>query len=114
MKTIIEYLNLIGSDSDKWVKNFQEADIEDKRCMIADLYGIFDSSIKGNIFTYYYWYSDVDISYIYNYTGERRKKMWRSVASCRRVDYNFVTDELKVTKLSRFNSRATENEGRKL
>lgn len=114
MKTIIEYLNLIGMDSDKWVSKFQKVDIEDKRGMIADLYGIFDSSIKGNIFTYYYWYSDVDISYIYNYTGERRKKMWRSVSSCRRVDYNFVTDELKVTKLSRFNKRATENEGRKL
>lgn len=83
----------------------------DKMACISGLYGIFDAEVKGNIYTYYYWYSEESIGGIYNYTGKRREREWRKLAKCVRVDYNYRTGEYKQRD-TRWNKKCVENAGR--
>lgn len=92
---------------------FITASTEDKKCYISSLYGIFDATMKGNIYTYYFWSSDVSVAGVFNYSGKRREREWRKLAKCYRVDYNIKTDEAKV-KQTRWNKRCIENAGRTL
>jgi hypothetical protein len=114
-----------GSGYKKWSKDWEEmrrlreselktlesGSDADKMACISGLYGIFDASVKGNIYTYYFWYSDESIGGIYNYYGKRREREWRKLAKCVRVDYNYRTGE-SVSKEVRWNKRCVENAGR--
>lgn len=110
MKNLIsrwkQYLS--KEDLEERILNFCMASPVDKECMISEAYGIFDGSLSGNVYTYYFYDCDT-LNYKYHGT-----KNWHKGADCYRVDYNFSTDELMVTKCKRWNSRATENRCRML
>ena len=93
------------------LKSLQYGSDEDKMCSISGLFGIFEASVKNNIYTYYYWSSDESIGGIYNYSGKRREREWRKLAKCYRVDYDIRTGEAKVTH-TKWNKRCVENAGR--
>ena len=82
---------------------FCKASSEDKRCDIASTYGIFDSTMKDDVFTYYFFDCD---TVNHRYYGT---KNWHKGVDVYRVDYNWLTDKAVVTKLKRFNKRCTEN-----
>lgn len=106
MHTLVEewkYQGLSGEELENHVMWFCKASPEDKRCDIAGTYGIFDSTIKGDIFTYYFYDCDtVD----YRYYGT---KNWHKGVDVYKVDYDIVKDNAVVTKCKRFNKRCTEN-----
>ena len=87
---------------------FCQSSEEDKECMISEAFGIFDGSLKGNIYTYFFYDCE---TLNYRYLGTDN---WYKGADIYRVDYNFMTDEAVVTKLNRFNRKATENNCRML
>lgn len=95
-------------DVENHILSFCQAKTEDKQCMISESFGIFDGRIKGNIYTYYFYNCD---TLNYKYWGTKK---WYKGADIFKVDYNFVTDDLTVTKCKRFNKRATENRCRML
>lgn len=84
---------------------------EDKTCCINSLYGIFDGKVKGNIYTYYYWTSDVSIGSIFNYSGKTRERKWRELAHCCKVNYNYRTGNAEIKRV-RWNKKCVENAGR--
>lgn len=111
------YSILKGDDEE--MERIRAAEIEtlthgsdkDKACCIDGLFGIFEGTCKGNIYTYYFWSSDVSIGVIYNYSGKRREREWRKLAKCYKVDFNIRTDEARVTQ-TRWNKRCVENADR--
>ena len=119
MRVLMDKVYSIWSGNSDEMEGIRAAEIEtlthgsekEKACCIDGLFGIFDGTVKGNIYTYYFWSSDVSIGGIYNYSGKRREKEWRKLARCYRVDFNIRTDEAKVTP-TRWNKRCVENAGR--
>lgn len=81
---------------------------EDICAVISDVYGIFDATMKGNVYTYYFYNCDT-----LNYKL-RGKKNWYKGADIFKVTYNVKTEELKIVKCKRFNARCTENRCRML
>ena len=91
---------------------FCQASQEDKECMISETYGIFEGKLSGDVYTYYYHCGD---SIPYNQYG---KKDWWKGVDFRRVDYNFMTDEITITPIKKRTKQivemATENSCRML
>lgn len=87
--------------------HFCQAPEEDKECMIAELFGIFDGKLKGDVFTYYYYSS--------NYFSDSHfgTDNWWKDCEFFKVDYNFMTDEATVTPIKKRTKQivemATEN-----
>lgn len=121
MRELMDKVYSIWKGDHKEMRDIRAAEIEtltngsneDKACCINGLFGIFDGTVKGNIYTYYFWSSDVSIGGIYNYSGKRREREWRKLAKCYRVDFNIRTDEAKITQ-TRWNKRCVENAERML
>ena len=80
--------------------NFCQASKEDKKCIIADTFGIFDGKLKGDIFTYYFFNG-----YSVRYWGT--SKWWKGT-EFNRVDYNFMTDEVKVSRVKKRTKQIVE------
>lgn len=97
---------LHGDKLNQRIADFLNADREDKRCIIAETFGVFDSVMRGNVFTYWFWYDTNDAYYA--------TPNWRKGAKVVRVDYNWETDKLNMVHLKRWNRKATENFGRSL
>ena len=110
MKRLVDWwlTYMSKEDVEKHILSFRRAKANDKKCMISDSFGIFDGSIKGHVYTYYFHNCDT-LNYKY-----RGTKKWYKGADIFKVDYNFITDDLTVTKCKRFNKRATENRCRML
>lgn len=108
MKYLIDFWKTY-LDSDRLtekITGFLDASKEDKRCIIAETFGVFDSVMHGNVFTYWFWYNADDAYYATPH--------WRKGAKVVRVDYNWKTDKLDMAHLERWNRKATENFGRSL
>ena len=95
----------------KELDTIEHGSASDKASCINSLFGIFNGSVKGNIYTYYYWSSDASIGSIYNYSGKTRERKWRTAIHCNRVDFNYRTGKVLITR-TRWNSRCSENAGR--
>ena len=110
MKTLVSKWQryLSKEEVEEHIIAFCQADQNDKECMISEAYGIFDGTLKGDIYTYYFYNCDT-LNHRYYGTSN-----WHKGADCYRVDYNIKTDEAVVTKCKRWNSRATENRCRML
>lgn len=108
MRHLIDFWKtyLDGDRLTEKITSFLDADREDKRCIIAETFGVFDSVMRGNVFTYWFWY-DADGAYY-------ATPNWRKGAKVVRVDYNWKTDKLDMVHLKRWNRKATENFGRSL
>lgn len=99
---------LSGEELEDHVMWFVKASDEDKCADISGTYGIFDATMKGDIYTYYFYDCDT-LNYKYHGT-----KNWYKGANIFRVDYNVKTGESVKTKCKRFNRRCTENRYRML
>ena len=80
--------------------HFCQASQEDKECMIAETFGIFDGKLSGNVFTYYY--------YCYDTVKHYGTSDWWKGTDFRRVDYNFMTDEAVVTPIKKRTKQIVE------
>ena len=94
---------LSKSEVEERLIDFCQASPSDKECIISETFGIFDGSLNGDVYTYFFHNCDT-LNYKY-----RGTKNWYKGADIYRVDYNFMTDNATVTKLNRFTKRATEN-----
>ena len=79
---------------------FCQASQEDKKCIIAETFGIFDGKLDGNIFTYYFFDGDT-----VTYWGT--DKWWKGTEFYR-VDYNFMTNEKTVTPIKKRTKQIVE------
>jgi hypothetical protein len=79
---------------------FCQASQEDKECMIAETFGIFDGKLNGDVFTYYYFCGDT-----VRYWGTDN---WWKGTDFRRVDYNFMTDKAVVTPIKKRTKQIVE------
>ena len=113
MKTLIEKWSSYETPEKvaECVDMFLKASPSDKCIMINEAFGIFDGSVKGNVYTYYFYSVDGYMGSLMNVSGKTRYNLWRKVLQCFRVDYNFITEEIKV-RHTRFNKRCTENMNR--
>lgn len=80
--------------------HFCQASQEDKECIIAGTYGIFDGKLNGDIFTYYFFCGDT-----VKFWGTPN---WWKGTEFRRVDYNFMTDETVVTPIKKRTKQIVE------
>lgn len=116
MRVLLDQVYKIWNGNSEEMINIRASEIEtlthgsdkEKACCIDSLFGIFEGTVKNNIYTYYFWSSDVSIGGIYNYSGKRREREWRKLAQCYKVDFNIRTDEVKITP-TRWNKRCVEN-----
>lgn len=92
-----------GEELENHVLWFCKASDEDKCADISGTYGIFDATMKGDIYTYFFYDCD---TLNYKYYGT---KNWYKGAKIYRIDYNVKTDEFIRTECKRFNRRCTEN-----
>lgn len=97
-----------GEELENHVLWFCKAYDEDKCADISGTYGIFDATMKGDIYTYYFYNCDT-LNWKYHGT-----KNWYKGAEIYKVDYNVKTDECNMTLCKRFNRRCTENRCRML
>jgi len=102
MKTLINSWSryLSKDEVEERVIAFCQASQEDKECMIAETYGIFEGKLDGHVFTYYFF--DGDTVY---YWGT--DKWWKGTEFFR-VDYNFMTDEKTVTPIKKRTKQIVE------
>ena len=84
---------------------FCQASQEDKECMIAETYGIFDGKLNGDVFTYFYHICRYDSIVDGKYFGTDN---WWKDCEFRRVDYNFMTDEAVVTPIKKRTKQIVE------
>lgn len=91
--------------------HFCQASQKDKECIIAETFGIFDGKLNGNVFTYFFYIPH----YEFKHFGNRD---WWKDCDFRKVDYNFMTNEVVVTSIKKRTKQivemATENYGRSL
>ena len=93
------------------IKTLQSSDSNEICGCISGLYGIFDATMKGDTYTYYFWDSDVTLDAVYNKHGAARYREFKKTVNCYRVDYNIRTGERKCVQTSRYNKRCLENAG---
>ena len=110
MNKLISYWKTYLSEAkiEEKLNYFSNSDSEEKSCIISDTFGIFNGSVKGNIYTYYFYNCDTLNHYL------RGRKNWYKGAKCFKVEYNFKTDNLKVIPLKKWNHKADENRMRML
>ena len=86
---------------------FCQASQEDKECMIAETFGIFEGVLKGEVFTYYFYLPE---TVSWNRYGTEN---WWKGTEFNRVDYNFMTNNIVVTPIKKRTKQivemATEN-----
>ena len=113
MKTLIgSWSRYLSKDEvERHMIAFYQASQEDKECMIAETYGIFDGKLVGDVFTYYYFIANYE-------TKHFGTDNWWKDCEFRKVDYNFMTDEAVVTPIKKRTKQivemATENSYRTL
>lgn len=102
MKTLINSWSryLTKDEVEEHMIAFCQASQEDKECMIAETYGIFDGKLVGDVFTYYYYCEDT----VRNWGSEN----WWKGTDFRRVDYNFMTDKAVVTPIKKRTKQIVE------
>ena len=102
MKTLIDSWShyLSKEEVEEHMIAFCQASQEDKECMIADTFGIFDGKLNGDVFTYYY-FCGVTV----RYWGTDN---WWKGTDFRRVDYNFMTDKAVVTPIKKRTKQIVE------
>lgn len=114
MKALINAWNryLSKDEVEEHMIAFCQASQEDKECMIAETFGIFEGKLEGDVFTYYF-YCPETVSYR-NYGTDN----WWKGAEFYRVDYNIMTSEATVTPIKKRTKQivemATENSYRSL
>lgn len=117
MKSLISMWQtyLSKEDVEEHVLRFCQANQEDKECIIAETFGIFDGKLNGNIFTYYYHIPRFDYCYESRHFGTDN---WWKDCDFRKVDYNILTDETVITPIKKRTKQivemATENSYRTL
>ena len=117
MKTLIDSWSryLSKEEVDEHMIAFCQASQEDKECMIAEIYGIFEGKLVDDVFTYYFHIPRSDSIMDCKHFGTEN---WWKDCEFRRVDYNFMTDKAVVTEVKKRTKQivemATENYGRSL
>ena len=112
MKSLISAWSryLSKDEVEQRVIDFCQASQQDKECMIAETFGIFDGKLDGDIFTYYFFDGDT-----VHYWGT--DKWWKGTKFFR-VDYNILTSESTVIPIKKRTKQivemATENNYRTL
>ena len=89
---------------------FCQASQEDKECMISETFGMFDGKLVGDVFTYYFHVPRSDSIVDCKHFGT---DSWWKDCEFRRVDYNFMTNNIVVTPIKKRTKQivemATEN-----